>query len=330
MKKIQIGTSGIETSAIGLGTWAIGGGAWWGDNNDSESIKTIRHALDSGIQWVDTAPVYNMGHSEDIVGKALQDGYRQKAILSTKCGLIWDRKSGSYHELIEGKEVYRDLSPASIRQGLEESLIRLKTDYIDVFFTHWQSIEPEFTPIEETMGELMKLKQEGKIRAIGASNVQISHLEQYIKNGELDVIQEKYSMLDRRLETEILPYCDEHHISVQAYSPLEQGLLTGTVTMETVLRPEDVRFKKRWWNEGRAGVLAMLDGWKDLCEKYHCTIGNLVIAWTIRRGNSMNVLCGARKVEQVMDNVKGGQVELEQADYERMTQDADRLIAQLK
>lgn len=326
MKTMEIGKSGIKTAAIGLGTWAIGGGVWWGDNDDNVSVRTIRNALDSGIGWIDTAPAYNLGHSEEVVGKALE-GCRERAVLSTKCGLQWESKAGSFHKQIEGKDIYRDLSPAGIRKGLEESLRRLRTDHVDVLYTHWQSIEPALTPIAETMGELMKLKSEGKIRAIGASNVSVSHLEQYIRYGQLDVIQEKYSMLDRRLEQELLPFCEAHGISVQAYSPLEQGLLTGKVTLETALRPGDVRSGKKWWTQNRVSVVGMLDGWKDLAEKYERPIGNLVIAWTIRRGSSLNVLCGARKPEQVAENVRAGELELEQTDYERMTRDADRLIA---
>lgn len=331
MKNITIGKSGIETAAIGMGTWAIGGGVWWGENNDDDSIQAIRCALDNGIEWIDTAPAYNLGHSEEVVGKALRGRRRDKVVLSTKCGLQWRDATGSFHNKIEGKDVYRDLSPAGIRKDLEKSLERLKTDYIDVLYTHWQSIEPVLTPVSETMTELMKLKAEGKIRAIGASNVQLSHLEEYVKYGPLDVIQEKYSMLDRRIEDELLPFCEAHGIAVQAYSPLEQGVLTGKVTMETRLRSGDVRNGKKWWDLGNRGpLIEMLAGWRELSEKYGCPVGNLVINWTTRRTKNMNVLCGARKAEQVTENVKAGEIELDQFDYERMTRDADALIARVK
>ncbi len=326
MKTIKIGKSGITTPAIGMGTWAIGGGTWWGENDDSVSIKAIDCALEQGITWIDTAPVYGFGHSEEVVGKALK-GKREKVILSTKCALQWENEAGSFHFSRDGHAVYRDLSATGIRRDLENSLRRLQTDYIDVLYTHWQSVEPCPTPIQETMGELEKMKKEGKIRAIGASNVNASQIEEYLKYGQLDVIQEKYSMVDRKLEKILLPLCESHDISVQAYSPLEQGLLTGKIGMDYVVKPGEVRDNRKWWvPENRKLVLEMLAGWSDLCKKYESTLGNLVIAWTIARSENINVLCGARKMEQVSENVKAGNIVLEKADMQRMTDDADRII----
>ena len=330
MHIMEIGKSGIKTPRISMGTWAIGGGTWWGDNDDRESVRAIQCALDSGVKWIDTAPVYGLGHSEEVVGKALH-GQRDKAILSTKCGLQWGSTNGTFHKMIEGTAIYRDLSAKGIRKSLEESLRRLNTDYIDVLYTHWQSEEPDFIPIEETMGELMKMKKEGKIRAIGASNVNINDIEEYLKFGQLDVIQEKYSMLDRKAEMLLLPFCETHNISVQAYSPLEQGLLTGKVSAETKLRPGDVRNNNIWWKQGnRDKVVDMLRSWKPLAEKYGCTIGNLVIAWTVMRSDSINMLCGARKTEQVSENVKAGLLQLDKEDYERMLKDSDEVICECK
>ncbi len=324
---MEIGSSGITAPAISMGTWAIGGGEWWGDNDDSDSVRAIRCALDHGVTWIDTAPVYGLGHSEEVVGKALK-GRRGQVILSTKCGLHWDGTEGTYHKSVDGHDIYRDLSAQGIRRGLESSLKRLQTDYVDILYTHWQSVGPDKVPIEETMNELMKMKREGKIRAIGASNVNVLHLEEYLKYGQVDIIQEKYSMLDRAIETLLLPFCEYYRISVQAYSPLEQGLLAGKITMETKLSPGDVRNKNNWWKpENRIRVLNMLNGWKDLTRKYDCPVGNLAICWTAMRNKRMNVLVGARKEAQVLENVNAANIRLEEDDYKRMTKDLDALLA---
>lgn len=322
MNTMAIGTSGLKSPAMGLGTWAIGGGSLWGDNDDTVSIETIRKAITYGITWIDTAPVYGLGHSERVVGEAIKD-MREKVLLSTKCGLSWTQKEGTFHKRLYDQDVYRNLTPKGIRTCVEESLTRLQTDYIDILYTHWQSEDPMKTPIGETMDALMKLKGEGKIRAIGASNVTADDIEQYVKYGKLDVIQEKYSLLDRRIETDLFSVCKKHDVSIQAYSPLEQGLLAGKVTMDTVLSSTDVRASKpHWQRENRRRILAMLDGWKDLTMKYQCSIANLVIAWTACQYPSMNVLCGARKPAQIEDNANALFLDLESEDQERMTLDA--------
>jgi methylglyoxal reductase len=330
MTIMKIGKSGIKTPRISMGTWAIGGGTWWGDNDDSESIYAIHCAIENGIRWIDTAPVYGLGHSEEVVGKAIK-GRRNQVILSTKCGLNWESTKGTYHKIIDNTAIYRDLSAKGIRRDVEESLKRLGTDYIDILYTHWQSEEPEHIPIEETMGELMKMKEEGKISAIGASNVNIAHIGEYMKFGQLDVIQEKYSILDRKAEMLMLPFCETYNISVQAYSPLEQGLLTGKVSTETKLRAGDVRNNNIWWQLANRGlVTSMLNSWKPIADKYNCTIGDLVIAWTVKRSKNINVLCGARKAEQVRENVKAEFIGLKESDYDRMTKEADNLLKRSK
>ncbi len=326
----KIGQSDLKSAVLSMGSWAIGGGSWWGENDDTTSIKAIHKAIDSGVNWIDTAPVYGFGHSEEIVGKALKD-MRNKVIISTKGGLQWYNEKGSKHFTRDGRHVYRDLSAQGLRRDLEYSLKRLNTDYIDIYYTHWQSIEPGFTPIEETMYELMKMKQEGKIRAIGASNVSLENLKEYTRHGQLDVIQEKYSMLDRRIERELLPFCEDHQITLQTYSPIEQGLLTGKIKSDYVISPGDVREDKKWWQaENRKLATDMLAGWNDLTEKYNCSIGNLVIQWTVSQSQNLNVLIGARKLEHVEENMKAAQIVLEAADIQRMTQDANAIIAKSK
>lgn len=328
MKTRKIGHSDLDAGVLSMGTWAIGGGTWWGENDDEMSVRTIHYALENDINWIDTAPVYGFGHSEEVVGKALKDR-RESAILSTKCALQWEDKTGSYHFSRDGHDVYRDLSARGLRRDLENSLRRLQTDYIDVYYTHWQAAEPAMTPIEETMGALMQMKKEGKIRAIGASNVAVKHLEEYVKYGQLDVIQEKFSIVDRRVEAELLPFCEKYGISLQTYSPIERGLLTGKIGMDYVVKPGEVRDNQKWWRpENRKYVLEMLQKWTDLTQKYNCTLGNLVIAWTVARNERINVLCGARKLEQIAENVQAADIFLEKADLDRMTRDADEAVAQ--
>lgn len=330
MKTKRIGKSDLDATVLSMGSWAIGGGSWWGENDDEVSIKSIQKAMDLGINWIDTAPVYGFSHSEEIVGRAVK-GMREKVIISTKCGLQWYNTKGSKHFSKDGHDVYRDLSPDGIRRDLENSLKRLDTDYIDVYYTHWQSVPPSFTPIEETMYELMKMKKEGKIRAIGASNVSLVNLKEYIQFGELDVIQEKYSMLDRRIEKELLPFCEKNQITLQTYSPIEQGLLTGNIKSDFVIKPGDVRENKIWWlPENRKLVLDMLTQWQDLSNKYNCSIGNLVISWTVAQSDHINVLIGARKLEHVEENIKAAHITLEQADIDRMMQDTNQTIAKFQ
>ena len=233
MQNINIGKSGIQVPFLGMGTWAIGGGAWWGDNDDSLSVKAIQTAVEQGIQWIDTAPIYGLYHSETVVGEAMKHIDRDKVVLSTKCGLEWRHETPVLHKVVDGTTVYRDLSAKSIIEDVEDSLRRLHTDHLDVLYTHWQTPDFGIYPLEETVEAMMKLKEQGKIRAIGASNVTADIIRGYCKYGQLDVIQEKYSLLTRRVEKQLLPTCRELGVSVQAYSPLEQGLLTGKVTMET-------------------------------------------------------------------------------------------------
>ena len=233
MEKRNIGKSGLSAPFLGLGTWAIGGGSWWGDNDDALSVKAIETAVEQGIAWIDTAPIYGLYHSEEVVGEALRHIDRDKVILSTKCGLEWRHESPVLHKVVDGVQTYRDLSAKSIIEDVEDSLRRLGTDHLDVLYTHWQTPDLSIFPLEETVEAMMKLKEQGKIRAIGASNTTAEFIRGYCKYGQLDVIQEKYSLLTRRIEKQLLPTCKELGVSIQAYSPLEQGLLTGKVTMDT-------------------------------------------------------------------------------------------------
>lgn len=328
MESRQIGRSGITTSALGVGCWAIGGGTWWGDNDDRTSVDTILRAVELGINWIDTARVYGFGHSEEIVARALKQLSRDKVVVSTKCGIQWYDNGGELHFHKEGHAVHRDLSPKAIRRDLELSLKALGTDYIDVYYTHWQCKTYGLVPVAETMGELLNMKREGKIWAIGASNVNLQVLRDYVDAGQLDVIQEKLSILDRKPEAELLPFCEEHGISLQTYSSIEQGLLAGKIPNDYVLPEGSARQNKLWWRpENIPLVNQMLDGWKDLTEKYQCTLANLAVKWNAMLSPSIHVLCGARKLSQIEDNARSLDVPLTREDFLRMKADADALIA---
>lgn len=321
MNTIKIGKSDINTPFMAMGTWAIGGGTAWGENDDKLSVRTIDEAIDCGITWFDTAPVYNLGHSEEVVGKALK-GKRHNVLISTKCGLEWDYETPVFHKVMEGRNVYRDLSAKGIRKNLEDSLRRLQTDYIDIYYTHWQTPDFALYPLEETVGVLTELKKEGKIRAIGASNVTEDIIKGYCSLGQLDVIQEKYSILDSHIRSELAQVCEENKVSIQAYSPLEQGLLTGKVKADVKLAKGDVRNRNRFFSpENLPKVMRLLEHWKPLCLKYNCTMSNLVIACTAKTIDGLHVLCGARKPEQIRDNSGALLLTLEQSDIDRMFED---------
>lgn len=329
MKYRELGNSGIKASVVALGTWVMGGGIPWGeDPDDNESIRTIHTALDLGINLIDTAPVYGFGRSERVVGLAIK-GRRDKVILATKCGLLWEDERGSVIREFDGKPLRRSLRPDTISIELENSLKRLGTDYIDLYQTHWQAIEPEKTPITETMGCLMELKREGKIRTIGVSNVTLEELKEYILYGDIASNQPRYNMLYRDIEKDILPWCIEHNIATLAYMPLEQGLLTGKIGIERTFRQGESRSNYNWnpWFklENRARVISMLEGWSDLTKKYNCTLAQLVIAWTVARPGVTHALCGARRVSQVEENTIAGEIGIEPGDIKKITREIDAL-----
>ncbi len=322
----ELGTSGIQASAIAMGAWAIGGGSWWGENDDALSVRAIHAALDQGINLIDTAPVYGFGHSEDVVGQAIK-GRRDQVVIATKCGLRWQREDfGAFYFERDGRRVFKSQHPDSIREEVEISLKRLGTDYIDLYQTHWPSLTPDIEPISATMACLMQLKAEGKIRAIGASNVSLEQIREYQRHGALDVVQMRYTMLDRKIEGPLLDYCLAQDISVLAYSPLEQGLLTGKVGMDRVFSEGEIRAGKPWFAPiNRQRVLDMLAGWQDLTRKYQCDLSQLVIAWTIAQPGITHALCGARKPEQVQDNAGAGRLTLDRVDMQRVRQDVEAL-----
>lgn len=325
MQYRPLGNSGIEASVVGLGTWVTGGGAMWNGADDSESERAIAVALDHGITLIDTAPAYGWGHSETVVGRVIK-GRRDKVVLATKCGMWWEDNRGSFHFNFDGHDTFISLRPDTLAIEIENSLTRLGTDYIDLYQIHWPSKEPDFTPIADTMAVLMKFKDQGKIRAIGVSNVSVEQLEEYRANGDIASDQFRYSLLFRAPEADILPYCANNGLATLTYMSLEQGLLTGKVGMDRVFDPNEFRSNEAWnaWFKrvNRPKVLNLLAGWKDLSDKYACTLAQLVIAWTAAQSGVTHVLCGARTAAQAEQNAAAGALALDAADVARMRKDA--------
>lgn len=300
--KREIGRSGIVASAVGLGTWAIGG--WmWGGTDEAAAVKAIEASIDAGISLIDTAPAYGLGRSEEIVGAAIA-GKRDQVVLATKCGLNWHHGKGNHFFDEDGKPVHRYLGADGIAHEVEQSLKRLGTDYIDLYITHWQ--DPT-TPIAETMAALERLKADGKIRAIGASNVNSAELEAYIAAGQLDAIQERFSMLDRDIETTLLPIARRHDVATLSYSSLALGLLTGQIGPERQFEGDDQRRNDpRFSTANRVKVAAFATAVRPLAEAHGASVAQVVIAWTLQQPGITFGLCGARNPAQALDNARAG------------------------
>ena len=306
----EIGRSGVRASAVGLGTWAIGG--WmWGGTDEAQSITAIQASLDAGVTLIDTAPAYGLGRSEEIVGKAIA-GCRDKAVIATKCGLVWHTRKGKHFFDQDGKPVHRYLGRDAIIHVVEESLRRLGTDYIDLYITHWQ--DPT-TPIEETVAALDDLKQAGKIRAVGASNVNRSELEHYVQTGALDAIQERFSMIDREIEQDLLPLTTANNVSTLSYSSLALGLLSGMIGPERVFSGDDQRKDNpRFSVANRQKAKDFATAIKPVADRHGATIAQIVIAWTLAQPGVTFALCGARNPAQALDNAQAGRLRLSSDD----------------
>jgi methylglyoxal reductase len=314
MKTRPLGSSGIQASVVAFGAWAVGG--WrWGGSDDKTSIAAISAGIDTGINFIDTAPAYGFGHGEEIVGKAIQ-GRRDKVVIATKCGLAWNTSKGTLFFVSDEKgrndagqyRIHKTLDPDQVRIDLEGSLRRLGTDHVDLYLTHWQDVT---TPIEDTMALLLGFKAQGKIRAIGACNAKVEDLERYRSKGPFDADQERYSMLDRDLEKAQLPWCRKNNVAVLAYSPLHHGLLTGRISPDREFKEGDLRRGHASFtpdNLQRTG--AFLDRIKPLADRRGLTVSQLVIAWTVSQPGLTHALVGARTAQQAIENAKAGAVDL--------------------
>lgn len=324
MRYRPLGSSELSASVIAFGGWAIGG--WnWGGQDEQASIRAIHAAIDSGVNLIDTAPVYGFGRSEEVVGKAIA-GRRDKVLVATKAGMRWDTTQGKLffrstetQTSDEGEiKVHVLNTPESVRKGVEESLKRLNVSHIDLIQTHWQD---ETTRLADTMGELMRLKQEGKVRAIGACNASMTQLEQYRAAGELDCDQERYSMIDRWAESERLAWCQKQGVAFLAYSPLANGLLTGMMGPERTFPPGDMRnHRPRFRVSSRGFVSAFLKSIKPIADAHGATLSQTVLAWTIAQPGVSHALAGARTEQQARENAEAGDIILREQEVHRITE----------
>jgi aryl-alcohol dehydrogenase-like predicted oxidoreductase len=296
MQTRRLGNSDLNITAIGFGAWAIGGGGWafaWGAQDDADSVATIREAIDLGINWIDTAAVYGLGHSEEVVAKALE-GVSKRPYVFTKCARVWDEK----------REIGKRLKGWSIRAECEASLKRLKVDVIDLYQVHWP--EPA-EDIDEGWQTMVKLKEEGKVRWIGVSNFSAEQMAQVSKFGPITSLQPPYSMIRPEVETSILPYCFANNIGVIAYSPMVSGLLTGAMTRERVaaLPADDWRKEKnRHYQEPLlTRNLSLVELLRTLGARHGRTPGEVAIAWVLRHPAVTGAIVGARKPGQLKELV---------------------------
>lgn len=308
MQYRQLGTSDLRVSTISFGAWAIGG--WmWGGTDDVEAERAIHCALDLGINCIDTAPSYGMGHSEEVVGQALRQRRRHTIVLATKCGVRWDHTEGLRRFETQdnnGKTVtlYQCLRPHSIREECDRSLRRLRTDYIDLYQIHWP--DPT-TPLEDAMDALLGLQRAGKIRYIGVSNLSVEQMDRCLERGAIVSVQPLFNALERDALKEVIPYAREHNLGVLAYSPLAQGLLTGKVSLDRVFPPGDGRREKPLFSvESRKKVQRLLGAAKRLMQERSLTPAQFFLAWTAAQPGVTTVLAGARNEAQVVENAGAG------------------------
>ncbi len=318
MELRQIGTSDLRATPIVFGAWAIGG--WmWGGTDDEKAVEAINAAIDAGINAIDTAAVYGFGHSERIVGEAIQNR-RDEVLVFTKCGLRWDHDGGQHHfdsEKADGEpvEIHRDLSRDSILWECEQSLERLGIDRIDLYQCHWPH---EDTPAEETMGALVELLDQGLIGAIGVSNFTAEMIDEFLSYGPIHCSQPKFSLLSHEHLEGVIAWCDEHDIATIVYSPLEQGLLTGKVTVDREFAEGDQRRDRPWYTEENVRrVNAVLDQvMRPIAEAHGATLAQTTLAWTVRAPGITCALAGTRNPDQALENAGAMDIELTDEEFQ--------------
>jgi aryl-alcohol dehydrogenase-like predicted oxidoreductase len=286
-----LGSSDLQLTPIGYGAWAIGGGNWefaWGPQDDEESIQTIERAIDSGINWIDTAAIYGLGHSEEIVGKALKR-LSSKPLVFTKCSMRWH----------DDRQIYRSLKAQSLEEEIEASLRRLGVDTIDLYQIHWPNPDDE---IEEGWETLAKFKEQGKVRCIGVSNFSVEQMKRAQKIAPITSLQPPYSLLNRNIEAEILPFCRENNIGVINYSPMVSGLLTGKMTAERIqsLPVDDWRKRSANFNEPKLSRnLRLVEVLREIGQEHGIEPGVVAISWTLRHSAITAAIVGARRPDQI-------------------------------
>ncbi len=306
MKTRRLGWTDMDFTTIGLGTWAIGGSGWqfsWGAQDDKESIKTIHRALDDGINWIDTAPVYGLGHSETVVGKALK-GMSEKPLIATKCARVWD----------DNRNLGFNLKREGIRREVEASLRRLQAEVIDLYQIHWNKPDED---IEEGWSTIADLIKEGKVRYGGVSNFTLDQLKRIIPIYPVASLQPPYSMLVRDVENELLPFCSANKIGVICYSPMYKGLLTGKFSQERLLNldPEDHRARDPHFREPEISInLQLVEGLERIAARHGRSVAQLAIAWVLRRQEVTAAIVGGRHPDQVDEIVPAGDWQLSDGD----------------
>ena len=300
MNKRPFGNSDLHLTSVGFGAWAVGGGGWqfgWGAQEDSDSVAAIHKALELGVNWIDTAAVYGLGHSEEVVARALADWEGPRPYVFTKCGMVWD----------DAGKIDYSLREASVRRECENSLRRLKTDVIDLYQIHWSADDMEET--EEGWRTLAALQKEGKVRWIGASNFSREELEHAQAIAPVTSLQPPYSLIKRGIEGEQLPWCEANHVGVIVYSPMGSGLLTGAMSRDRAakLPTEDWRSKNPEFQEPKLSQnLALAERLRAVGERHGRTAGEAAIAWTLRLPAVTAAIVGARNAGQVEGIIGGG------------------------
>jgi len=321
MQKRRLGNTDLELTTIGLGTWAMGG-PWqygWGPQDDDEAIGAISAALDTGINWIDTAPAYGLGHSEELIRKALKQT-NKKPLIATKCGILWNEK----------KEKVTCLKRRSIRDECHASLKRLGIDVIDLYQMHWPDPDED---VEEAWEEMTRLLDEGKVRYIGVSNFNIEQIERVRKIHPPVSLQPPYSMLHREVEGELLDYCGQNNIGVVAYSPMQRGLLTGKFDRARLegLAPDDHRRTNPDFLEPQfSATLELVEELKKIAERNGRTCAELAISWVLRRPEVTAAIVGARNPQQIIETAPAADWGLSEKDIEQIEQLLEKRQAKLK
>ena len=323
----KVGHTDFEITTVVFGAWAVGG--WmWGGNERAKSLEAIRASLDAGVTAIDTAPVYGQGLSEELVGEAIRGRPRHELQILTKCGLRWDVEEGEFFFENEGGDgrpmrTYRYAARDSVIAECEASLRRLGIDYLDLFQLHWSDAT---TPIDETMEAFATLVNQGKVRAAGVSNYSVAQMRTAEQTIGLAANQVPYSMVERGIEADLVPYCLAHGKGILAYSPLQRGVLTGKYRPGHAFAKGDHRARNEFFtDENVRRINAFLDAIRPIADGHGATLAQLVIAWTIAQPGITAALVGARDGEQARANAKGGELRLSADDLAAIGRELDAL-----